>query len=233
MEEQQHCSVHPTELVFKYCTQCKIGICSVCEQVEHDGHLSQSLSGMTYDRLRGVKHLSTTTETVLQQLSCLLDDVGPSEAALHEYIGTELASLQTELEKKRANLHTEVNSRSSQMRALLENEIAVCEDELNSIEEGQMVLDAMAQREGTVGTPLGQLIHGHMPYDEFWSQVARPLHKPEKMLHMLGLQLPMQSLEEMCDLMTWTALSMESAPQIFPVDGTKLLTRQKKGTDGG
>ena len=72
--------------------------------------------------------------------------------------------------------------------------------------------------EGTVEGERGlsSMMHGMMTYAEFAAQANPPLHKPEKMLSRQGLQLSVQGLQEVCEMVSWTPMSVSSAPQIFP-----------------
>lgn len=190
----------------------------MCEDVQHSGHEKKTLHSVTMDQYRGMRHLEATTKDVTALLGYLVDNVSPECQQLHRYIDFELDDLRGTIEEKRLSLVDETEERAGQMRRMIDEEVERCEAELAAIEEGQLVLDAMSKREGIVQTRMGQLIHGRLSYDDFIVSADVPLHEPPKMLHMLGLQLPMQTLHEVCELMTWTPLSVAAAPQIFPVE---------------
>jgi hypothetical protein len=106
------------------------------------------------------------------------------------------------------------------MRTMLDDEIAVCEAELRCMTDGEHVLNAMALSEGVVSAPVGQLIHGTLSFSDFASAVNPRLHEPAHMLHLLGLQLPIVSLHEMCELLHWTDSSISDCPVVFPSTST-------------
>jgi hypothetical protein len=144
--------------------------------------------------------------------------VEPQEKDLEGYSDDELASLEAVLETKRAQLLDEVQERARQMRKIVTDELMACEAELALIQKGQQVLGKLSKREGTIPGRLGQLICDKISFDEFIQEVDVPLHEAPRLQQMLELQLPTQSLQEVCDLISWTTVSVSSGAQIFPVD---------------
>ena len=186
--------------------------------LEHTEHETQSLASLSGERYRSMRSLVLQNTSVEEELSFLIGRLSPAESALHKYVDEELESLRSVVERKRLEMQNDVTERFETMKRVLEQELAVCGNELTDIEVGQRVLNCMAAREGLVGGALGGIIHGTLSYGDFIKQVDRPLHDPPKMMHLLGLQLPFRNLQDMCDLVTWTPLSLSSAPQIFPLE---------------
>jgi hypothetical protein len=212
------CALHSGESIVAYCKDCAAGICAMCQVVEHATHRMLSLSDATRSSTRQLKHMSQRSDIVRAQLDGLIQKVEPLQKELDMYINDELASLEEVLEAKRAQLIGEVQERAKQMRKIVMDELLACEAELAVIQKGQQVLGKMSRREGTIPGRLGQLICDKLSYDDFTTEVDVHLHEPPRLQQMLELQLPTQSLQEVCDLITWTTVSVSSGAQIFPVD---------------
>ena len=212
------CSFHSGECIVAYCKDCAAGICAMCQVVEHAGHKMLSLSDATRASTRQLKRMSQRSDVVRAQLDDLVKQVEPQLKELHKYIDEELASLEGVLESKRAQLLDEVKDRATQMRNIVLDELMLCETELAVIQKGQQILGKMSRGEGTIPGRLGQLICDKLSYDDFIAEVDVHLHEAPRLQQMLELQLPTQSLQEVCDLITWTSVSVASGAQIFPVD---------------
>ena len=216
--EHDRCVLHGNlgNIVTSYCKDCDCTICVLCIEIEHRGHATVSLVDLTH-QLQG--HLAetvahcTATEAQLEQL---LRNVDPSMQSLKQYIHRELDVVDDALEEKRAALHEEVAQRASAARQALLHELDLVEQELKTRKIGSRVLEMISRREGMVDGRLGDFICEKMSYDEFLREVDAPLHDPPRMSEMLALQLPTQGLQEVCELITWTAMSVEPTHQVFP-----------------
>ena len=212
------CAFHSGECIVAYCKDCAAGICAMCQVVEHAGHRMQSLSDATRASTRQLKRMSHRSDVVRSQLDDLVKQVDPQLKELHKYIDEELESLESVLEAKRSQLLDEVQDRAVEMRRIVLDELMACEAELAVIQKGQQVLGRMSRGEGTIPGRLGQLICDKLSYDDFVAEVDVQLHEPPRLQQKLELQLPTQSLQEVCDLITWTSVSVAAGAQIFPVD---------------
>ena len=212
------CPEHPTEPLRIFCSDCQKTVCDVCFPLYHDRHAHRYLSDVAADSRRTLKPMMRETTSVTQRLNFLLNDVQPSEEQLHKYVDEEIAQLEAALQAKRNDLHADATNRANQMRAMIQAEMDLCRQELKTIEDGQAVLKALSQGEGLVDCELGDLILGHMTYNQFKEAIHKPLHEPKKMLTLQGLQLPVQDLQLVCDLVDWTPASVNTAPQVFPSD---------------
>ncbi|CUG87377.1 zinc finger protein, putative [Bodo saltans] len=210
------CSEHTGHRVSSYCQQCKRPICAVCCAIDHSGHTVMALTDLMVECLGSLNEDIAKNEAAVQTLINLANEVGPSTTMLDQYIDRELNSMDSTLEAKRRSLHTEVDQRAQEARRQLQEELAWVERELHTLTTGAAVLDCLSKRHGVVEDDLGGLISEAMSFDEFMSHVDAPLHDPPRMLEMLGLQLPTQSLQEVCDLISWTNITAEPTRQIFP-----------------
>lgn len=186
----------------------------MCCELRHEGHGICELSDLAAFHHTKIRGDMLQNESLQDTLSALISSVPSQIADLHTYIDGELEQLEQVVGEKRVALQLEVNERHYAMKESLEKEMELCRTELEALKRGQLVFETMAKREGIV--PGGQLIQGQMTYSQFISEVDVDIHEPEKMLHMLHLQLPVQSLQELCELMSWTSLSLASLPQCFP-----------------
>lgn len=211
-----NCSEHITHRVSSYCQSCKHPICTVCAAIEHSGHDIIALTELMVLCMGGLSDDISANEKAAQTLICLANDVGPSTNALDQYIDRELNAMDSTLEAKRRSLHAEVDQRALEARRQLQEELSRVEAELHTLTTGASVLDCLSKRHGIVEDDLGGLISEAMTFDEFMARVDAPLHEPPRMLEMLGLQLPTQSLQEVCDLISWTNITAEPTRQIFP-----------------
>jgi hypothetical protein len=210
------CSEHSSHRVSSYCQSCKKPICAVCCAIDHSGHNLIALTDLMVEYLGSLNDDISKNEAAVQTLINLANDVGPSTTVLDQYIDRELNSMNSTLEAKRRSLHTEVDNRALEARRQLQDELAWVERELHTLTTGAAVLDCLSKRHGVVEDDLGGLISEAMSFDEFMGHVDAPLHDPPRMLEMLGLQLPTQSLQEVCDLISWTNMTAEPTRQIFP-----------------
>lgn len=212
----ERCSLHTGELVLRYCQSCEQAVCAVCAGVDHDGHVTRTLAELTQELARDFHRSKQRCERYVARLEEIAAGVPQSTATLHGYIDSEVDSLIAAVEARREHLHADVEERAAKMLKMLDAEIARCDAERAAIDDGRAVLDAIADSEGVVDAPAGQLILGGITYDEFWSLVDRDLSAPERMLHMLRLQLPMQNLQEVCDRLEWTEQSAAALQTVFP-----------------
>jgi hypothetical protein len=171
---------------------------------------------LTAELRRRVQSTTSVNAATEQQLMHLLSVVDPQEHDLRGYIHREFSVVENALEEKRKELHREVDDRAETMRRDLMSELESTERELGVFKQAVLVLEALSRREGMVPGRLGGLISEKITFDEFLSAVNAPLHQPPRMMEMLALQLPTQSLQEVCDLLSWTALSETPTEQIFP-----------------
>lgn len=215
------CATHNSHRVSAYCRSCTAPICVVCAAIDHNGHDVSALTELMVEFLGGLNEDIALNEAAVQQLMALTNDVAPCTTALHQYIDRELNTMECTLEAKRRSLHGEVNDRASAARKQLEDELASVERELHTLTTGAAVLDCLSKRRGMVEDDLGGLICETMPFEAFMAHVDAPLHEPPRMLEMLGLQLPTQSLQEVCDLISWTNITAEPTRQIFPVSSKR------------
>ena len=214
---RQLCPAHPTEPLLQFCTTRVIAICTVCTATaEHDGHHVQTLSSLTYATVRDLRNLKGETAERVLTLNQIKADAVPRAQQLHDYVDDEVSGIHEILAEKQAQLHRDVTHRAQRMKAMLDDEIAACEAELSCITDGEHVMDAVAMSEGVVSAPVGQLIHGNLSFTDFAAQVNPRLHDPSDMRHLLGLQLPITSLHEMCELLHWTESSIQDCPTVFP-----------------
>ena len=215
--QQRRCAAHPTEPLVHYCNSCEAAVCPMCPAEAHDGHALRTLHHVTTDLSRKYHRLKHETAHLTAQLEKLKAEVAPQRARLHAYVDDEVAALLGVVEERRRRLHEDVASRAQRMRDMLDREAAVCEAELRAITDGHRVLNCIAAGSGTVEGEAGLLVSGKVAFDDFVRLVNPPLHDAPRMLHLLGCQLPVQDLQEMCDLLDWTQASKESAEMIFPV----------------
>ena len=152
-----------------------------------------------------------------QQLDALEAGHGALLGSLHSYIDEEIDGLLQTLAAKRASLRGEVGAVRSSLLAVLATELGACEAALGRLEEGRRVLGMVSEGAGTSHSRMGEIIHGTLPYDDFLLEADPPLHAPPRVTEQLLLQLPIRSLQDVCDLVTWTEASMGAAPQIFPM----------------
>lgn len=211
------CIAHPSQPTTKYCVPCSMGVCVVCAAIDHAQHEVVGLVELMVSLQGSLAAQVVSAEAVVTQLDKLIADVEPAAGALHLYIDEELDSIESTLETKRASLYSEVEARTQAARAQLSAELDQVSGEMQVLKSGQAVLEALSVQEGLIDHRLGGLICERMTFDEFMKEIEAPLHDPPRMLEMLGLQLPTQSLQEVCDLISWTSISAEPTRQIFPV----------------
>jgi hypothetical protein len=204
-------------MLLHYCRVCRRAVCTVCQGVDHSDHPCVTLADITNELSREFLALQSVCSKNTHRLTALLDDLPAASAGAHRYVDDDVDALATALEDKRGALHADVNERAAAMCSILDAEIALCESELRQLDDARSVFDCMAVGDGIVEGELGQLISGGISYDEFWALAHRELHAPQRMLHPLNLQLPMDNLQEVCDRLAWTEQSEDNAQLVFPV----------------
>jgi uncharacterized small protein (DUF1192 family) len=221
---QKRCPRHSGELVLLLCEQCSETMCAVCAGIDHGGHPTKTLADVTKEMSREYLVNLQRCERYSGTLQALLDKAPAKMDGVHAYIDAEVTALEEVLDAQREQLHADVEDRHARMAELIDAEVARCEAELQAIDDGRDVLEAIASSDGLVEAEVGQLIHGTMTYDDFWQRADCALHDPARMLHMLRLQLPMQNMQEVCDRLAWTEQSVADAPVVFPAKPTVTTT---------
>lgn len=217
-ELMQHCTCpqHSDHRVTSFCRDCNEVMCVVCTAIRHEGHTVLGLTDLMVELQGDIKAVISKDRQTRVEVDDLITSVPATCQQLHDYIDRELNCVEETLEEKRAALHQEVEDRTNEAKRQLLKELAWVGKELNTLQTGAHVLEALSKRDGIVEGRLGGLITEKISFDEFMAEVDAPLHEPPRMLEMLALQLPTQSLQEMCDLITWTNISQEPTAQIFP-----------------
>eukprot|EP00744_Colponema_vietnamica_P015403 GILI01021586.1.p1 GENE.GILI01021586.1~~GILI01021586.1.p1 ORF type:complete len:621 (-),score=143.56 GILI01021586.1:102-1964(-) len=233
------CPEHDFAPFVAYCHSCQTPVCTMCLDLNHSvgsspsqssgghgkqqrsspqtsGHDTEPLADFINGLVSNVKAVKDRNEAIAQQLSSLEASHPSLLQGLHGYINEEMDGLLRTLEEKREGLHGEVNSMRGSLLHMLSEELATCERGLGQLTEGRHVLELMMEGEGTSHTHMGDLVHGSLPYDAFLLEADPILTAPPRVTEQLLLQLPIQSLQDVCDLVSWTEVSMNSQPQIFP-----------------
>lgn len=233
------CQSHDLAPYVAYCHSCQTPVCAMCLALDHTsaenaihttkqrpgggagispptGHDTEPLADFINGLVANVKAVKDHNEAIAQQLSSLEAAHPGMLQGLHGYINEEIDGLLKELEDKRAGLHGEVNATRASLLQMLSEELATCEAGLGQLTEGRHVLELLMEGEGTSHTHMGDLIHGTLSYDAFLEEADPALTVPPRVTEQLLLQLPIQSLQDVCDLVTWTEASLNSLPQIFP-----------------
>uniref|UniRef100_A0A6U4X272 B box-type domain-containing protein n=1 Tax=Neobodo designis TaxID=312471 RepID=A0A6U4X272_NEODS len=216
LRRHERCPRHPGEYVLIFCQTCRQAVCSVCAGLDHDRHERRTLADITAEMSRESRAQLLRCQRAVATLKDLGERVGPSGAQVHDYIDAEVDGLIAVINAQREHLHGDVDARAAKMGGEIDDEIARCEEELRRLDDGRLVLEAMASGEGVVDAPAGQLIAGALAYDDFWEMVDCDLHAPERMRHALRLQLPVQDLQEVCEGLAWTQQSLDDARAVFP-----------------
>lgn len=217
VEQAVICSEHKSHVVARYCRDCRVPICVVCSEIDHAGHSIVGLTELKVELEGDLSDQLSQQMSILTQLERLLGEVAPQTSQLHQYTDRELDTVERTLEDKRRALHNEVNERAIEARRQMTEELRLVEHELAQLQSGAQVLDALSKRQGVVDGKLGGLICEKLTFDEFMGVVDAPPHDPPRMLEMLALQLPTQNLQEMCDLISWTNITVEPTQQVFPM----------------
>lgn len=217
-DEMAMCSEHTGEGLVGFCLECNAAVCPVCVGLLHKSHrtapLKDFISGFE-DNIYAVEQRNHATLAQLEALEAAL----PGEAAsLHRYIDVSTDRLFAQLKLKGRELHEEVRSRQLQTLKATDAEVRQCLDDLRRLQQGQLVLGALQAREGELEFHAGKVVHGGITFDEFMEDCTPDVSAPPRLTDQLQLQLPMQSLKEVCELLTWTDASLASQRQLFPAE---------------
>ena len=221
--DAKRCVEHPTEPTCLYCDVCSTPCCPVCFADKHAEHFNpRVLSDVTKEWSRLHLPLVKETDELIALLNTLKSDVNIHLKRIYYDVEEEISQCAAAVENKRQSLHADTETRAARLRKQLEDEKALCEQELERINGGRQVLRCLAQGSGTVDDirPGGRLIHGEISWKEFEQWAFPVMHTPQRIFPLLRLQLPRTKTHEMCALIDWTQWGQGGTEQVFPPDNT-------------
>ena len=217
-DEMAVCSEHAGEGLVGFCLECNVAVCPVCVGLTHRQHRTTPLKDFIAGLEDNIKVVEQRNQATLAQLEALEAALPRDAANLHRYIDVSTDKLFAQLKLKGKELHEEVRSRQLQTLKATDAELRQCLDDLRRLQQGQLVLGALQAREGEFDFHAAKVVHAGLSFDEFTELVSPEIAVPPRLTDQLQLQLPMQSLKEVCELLTWTDTSLASQRQLFPIE---------------
>ena len=217
---QARCGVpgHGFEPLLWYCATCRLPLCNLCRVEAHGaGHETVSFDEITAPTLRRLAQLGREVDERQSALAQI--DVPRLVERLCQTVDSEMAYLDARLARRCDEIKQDVRDRAARMRQEIEDEVRVCEDYLQKVQDTMDVLQCINVGEEPSQHPLFvPLMNGHISCSHFL-RAAAPVDRytaPRIVDNLRLLELPSSSVLEACRHYNWTELSLSSVPELYP-----------------